>query len=326
MRKYENNIVISVIIPTYNNDKTIIEAIQSIVNVEMPVKYEVLVIDDGSVDQTSNLIAEYISQRKDNTIKYFYQKNSGVSAARNVGIKNALGKYVLFLDADDTYSEHVLKEIDEILSTNNDIYVFSYEKLNNKKAIISNKKNIITHYNNKYDFLNAYISGELFGCVSVCSCIFSKESLISNNIFYDSKIAYGEDQWFLINALKVCNDVEFRLELNLLNYTYNTESATNRFNLRRFDAITMLERINQEAFKVNQDIINARINKELVNIATIYTKFNSLQKSIMFVNNVILPKIKTDSDKRLYMFKDMVFTRLPYLYIILYKLYIQLFK
>ncbi len=47
MRKYENNIVISVIIPTYNNDKTIIEAIQSIVNVEMPVKYEVLVIDDG---------------------------------------------------------------------------------------------------------------------------------------------------------------------------------------------------------------------------------------------------------------------------------------
>ncbi|HHY8334481.1 TPA: hypothetical protein ACV7YG_005853, partial [Escherichia coli] len=70
----------------------------------------------------------------------------------------------------------------------------------------------------------------------------------------------------------------------------------------------MLERINQEAFKVNQDIINARINKELVNIATIYTKFNSLQKSIMFVNNVILPKIKTDSDKRLYMFKDMVFT------------------
>ncbi|QKN54778.1 glycosyltransferase family 2 protein [Escherichia coli] len=78
MRKYENNIVISVIIPTYNNDKTIIEAIQSIVNVEMPVKYEVLVIDDGSVDQTSNLIAEYISQRKDNTIKYFLSKKTVV--------------------------------------------------------------------------------------------------------------------------------------------------------------------------------------------------------------------------------------------------------
>jgi glycosyltransferase involved in cell wall biosynthesis len=90
---------VSVVIPTYNSAETICSAIDSVLAQTSPV-YEVIVVDDGSTDTTDRLVAGYAKQ-----VRYIYQKNSGVSAARNSGIDAATGEWIAFLDSDDIWKQ-----------------------------------------------------------------------------------------------------------------------------------------------------------------------------------------------------------------------------
>lgn len=95
---------VSVIIPTYNCAEYIAEAIDSVL-AQTYKNYEIIVIDDGSTDNTKQILKDY----KDK-IKYIYQKNHGVSIARNNGIINSTGKYVAFLDSDNKWLPNLLAE------------------------------------------------------------------------------------------------------------------------------------------------------------------------------------------------------------------------
>ncbi|WP_293091859.1 glycosyltransferase [Moorena sp. SIOASIH] len=97
MGGYEMIPQVSVIIPSYNCDRYITEAVESALNQEA-CSYEVVVIDDGSTDQTRSVLQPYRGR-----IRYIYQENQGVSLARNHGIKLANGEFVAFLDADDFF-------------------------------------------------------------------------------------------------------------------------------------------------------------------------------------------------------------------------------
>lgn len=94
-----NNPKVSVIIPTYNSSKFVEEAINSII-LQSYKNIEIIVIDDGSTDNTKDVLNKYIN---DSTITYCYQKNGGPGAARNRGIKESIGDFVCFLDSDDVY-------------------------------------------------------------------------------------------------------------------------------------------------------------------------------------------------------------------------------
>jgi len=91
------NHVVSVIIPTYNRAHFLAEAINSVLE-QTYKNYEIIVIDDGSTDGTSEIVKQF-----GNKIRYFYQENRGPSAARNTGIKNAIGDLVAFIDSDDVW-------------------------------------------------------------------------------------------------------------------------------------------------------------------------------------------------------------------------------
>jgi len=86
--------LVSVIIPTYNHGKYLLEALESIWSQKYPL-VEVVIVDDGSIDNTKEIVAAVTG------VKYVYQNNQGLSAARNTGVKNSSGEYFLFLDADD---------------------------------------------------------------------------------------------------------------------------------------------------------------------------------------------------------------------------------
>jgi len=90
--------LVSVIIPTYNRDKFIGEAIQSVLDQTFR-DFEILVIDDGSTDETAGVIKSFLDDR----VRYIYQANQGRSHARNHGLKKAAGLYIAFLDSDDLY-------------------------------------------------------------------------------------------------------------------------------------------------------------------------------------------------------------------------------
>lgn len=106
---------VSVVIPTYNRAKYICEAIDSVL-AQTYKDHEIIVIDDGSTDNTKELLNKYETK-----IKYIYQENKGISAARNAGIKVAKGEYIAFLDSDDLWLSEKLKVQVKALEENKEI-------------------------------------------------------------------------------------------------------------------------------------------------------------------------------------------------------------
>ncbi|MGA1871245.1 MAG: glycosyltransferase family 2 protein [bacterium] len=113
--KSSKNPKVSVIIPTYNRSQFITHAIDSVLS-QTYHDIEIIIVDDGSTDNTKKILINY-----NNRIKYIYQENQGVAAARNTGIKNAKGKYIAFLDSDDMWLPQKLEQQVKILNQYEDI-------------------------------------------------------------------------------------------------------------------------------------------------------------------------------------------------------------
>lgn len=117
---------VSVIIALYNHAPLVVEAIESVLS-QTYKNIEIIVVDDGSTDNAREVIANYIETGK---IKYIYQNNQGLSAARNTGIKAAKGKYIKFLDSDDfLYPEQIEHQINDIIDDDNALSVTDHYTL-----------------------------------------------------------------------------------------------------------------------------------------------------------------------------------------------------
>ena len=111
---------VSVIIPTYNSARYLVEAVDSVL-AQSYKDFEILVIDDGSTDETTAVMSKYGP-----TVRYIRQKNGGVSAARNKGIEESTGRYVAFLDADDTWLPNKLeRQISELKAHSDHRFCYS---------------------------------------------------------------------------------------------------------------------------------------------------------------------------------------------------------
>ena len=152
--KNKSLLLVSIIIPTYNRETKISRAINSVVN-QTYKNWELIIIDDGSKDDTKNVIKPYL---KDKRIKYFYQKNSGVASARNLGIKKSTGEYLAFLDSDDEcLNNRIEKQLSEMLKYK---AIFS---LCNSIDLLGSKKRLIKNYKKSFYFdINIIISKEFF--------------------------------------------------------------------------------------------------------------------------------------------------------------------
>lgn len=101
--------VISIIVPIYNAGKTLHRCIDSILS-QTYTSWELLLVDDGSTDSSGVICDEYAAQ--DARVRVFHKENGGVSSARNVGLDNARGEWVTFVDADDYIEENFLKSFE----------------------------------------------------------------------------------------------------------------------------------------------------------------------------------------------------------------------
>jgi glycosyltransferase involved in cell wall biosynthesis len=112
---------VTVIVPTYNCAQYITEAIESVLN-QTYKDFEIIIVDDGSIDNTKEILSNYISEK---IIRYYFQNNKGVSSARNKGIGEAKGDLIAFLDADDKWLPERLEKSIEFLEINNYDWVCS---------------------------------------------------------------------------------------------------------------------------------------------------------------------------------------------------------
>ena len=113
--------MISVIIPVYNKDRQIIDCLNSVIN-QTYKNYEIIIINDGSTDQSERKILDFIENKQN--VKYIFQKNQGVSSARNTGIKAARGEYIVFIDADDYIDNDYFEKLMEY--KNSDLVISGY--------------------------------------------------------------------------------------------------------------------------------------------------------------------------------------------------------
>lgn len=112
----------SVVIPAYNSADTISRAVNSVLDQTLR-DFEVIIVDDGSVDDTSEIVQQYEDQR----VKYqIHEENKGGSAARNTGIEQAEGEYIAFLDADDEWHPTKLEQQIECLESRSDEWIAAY--------------------------------------------------------------------------------------------------------------------------------------------------------------------------------------------------------
>jgi glycosyltransferase involved in cell wall biosynthesis len=123
----------SIVIPTYNRALFIAELLQSLSNQSIN-DFEVLVCDDGSTDNTQEVVQSFVNQLK---IRYFYNENWGGPAhPRNVGIKNAVGEWVCFLDSDDLWYANKLESVSSVIKDDIDVIYHLFSTNSKKKSTI----------------------------------------------------------------------------------------------------------------------------------------------------------------------------------------------
>lgn len=184
--------IISIIVPVYNAEKYIVKCIDSVVGQSYS-KWELLLIDDGSTDLSAEICKKYLS---DNRIHYLFQKNKGVSAARNLGLQNTSGDYCLFLDSDDFLASSCLERCVVELETNLlDTLQFGFDKV----ALDGTK---LSHFGVDTDVYNGKEYGK--NCdflINVCGTITKKSIIEKNSIYFDEQIRLAEDQLFIMSVL-----------------------------------------------------------------------------------------------------------------------------
>lgn len=223
------NIKFSIIIPAYNSEKFIEECLNSIFS-QTYKNIEVIVVDDCSTDNTLKVLEGY------KQIKIFSTKvNSRQGVARNIGLENCTGDYVLFVDSDDTlYDLEVISKIADKINKSNypDIIYLGLKTVGIRELeLIPDEENIRKEYRlAENPFINV---------TSICW----KNSLIQkNNIRFPEKIRY-EDVYFAFLGIEKAKTYEF---LNIIYYLYNSrnESTTTNYTLAQAkDTVNLIEKL-----------------------------------------------------------------------------------
>jgi len=237
--------MISIIIPTYNGEKTIIKTLESILDNNSS-NFEVIVVNDGSNDNTINLLKNYIKD-KDN-VKIIEKENSGVSESRNAGIINARGNYIMFCDDDDLYQASLIDNIEKDIKKYNPQYIsFGRIDINNNHEYRCSDYNDIKIYNdiNKY-LIERFCKG--YTTFSVCNKVYNKELLDKYQIRFNKSLDLSEDLDFNLKYFEyIDGEVLEDDTINYLRICYQDSTIYRKINNYFEKSIAILENIEKES-------------------------------------------------------------------------------
>ena len=195
--------MISIILPTYNSDDVLRKAIAS-VEKQTYIDWELLVVENGKKGQAEQIVKSF----KDKRIKYIYQHKANVSNARNVGLENAVGEYIAFIDSDDQYEDDFLDKMhSNLIKNETQLVTCGYRRVHEKnKMLIKGNKKILNTTNIK-EYLEVikenYLYNELWNKIYISKII--KE----NNIKFDDTYELGEDFLFNLDYIKYVKKASF---------------------------------------------------------------------------------------------------------------------
>ena len=224
---------ISVIIPVYNSSTYLRKCLDSVVNQTLK-DIEIIVINDGSTDDSKNIIEEYTGKYKN--IIFIDQENKGIGKTRNIGIKRATGEYITFVDSDDYIKENMLEEYYKYAKKHNlDLVIGSYiKKINNKEIIFEN---------NKFKTGNVKTTPQILYLIEYgpWAKLYKREMLTNNNIYFDEKRKY-EDMPFVSKTL-LKSKLIGQITEPYYYYIIHNNSETTTMDKRVFDILDILKEI-----------------------------------------------------------------------------------
>ncbi len=190
--------LVSVIIPVYNAEKYLEECIDSVLKQDLE-DFEIILVNDGSTDSSGDICNLYAA--KDNRITVFHKTNGGVSAARNMGIENASGTWLTFLDSDDSLQKRYFESL-KIKDNVDWIHLLL------TREIPSYFQNEINYHEQLYSvsqFVEKYSLYPHFP--EACGKFFRKSVIDANNIKFDIDLKFGEDSVFNLQYLRLCKTI-----------------------------------------------------------------------------------------------------------------------
>ena len=197
---------ISIVIPVYNMAEGIGRCLQSLID-QRSEGIEIIVVDDGSSDNTASVVSRFAAI--DSRIKYSFRQNAGVSSARNMGIKTANGKYLLFIDADDKIEANYLQNIiNQARATEADMLIWGI-KLCYADGHVEEWKPEIEGLFDRKVFLEAFPSEQygphegLYGFVS--NKLVKKEIVDRFDLHFDTEMSLMEDYDFFLDCYSHCD-------------------------------------------------------------------------------------------------------------------------
>lgn len=227
----------SIVIPVYNSETYLEECVSSVLAQAFE-DFEVLLIDDGSTDGSGTICDEL--QARDARIRVFHQENGGAAKARNRGIDLAEGKYLMFVDGDDTVSSDCLETVEPLLSDDHSLPVFGmlFEYWNDERIVRTEECSI--------GLPGSYSVKEIAGALesffedntlsSACNKVFPARLLKDNGLRFPESMTLYEDLAFVLKCLP---HFERMVVLPKSLYHYRNKLATKHLDKRVEDLVKL---------------------------------------------------------------------------------------
>ena len=223
--------LLSIIIPIFNKQTYIRKCIDSILNSGCN-NYEILLIDDGSTDDSLNICIEY--SHNFNNVITIHQDNQGVSVARITGIMHAQGKYITFVDADDFVKNTYGAQIIEALKKDADYTIFDFTRWIDDEHQQVNGLSIKEGYYKDTLVLTRQVAGLEHCVLSACEGIFKTEIIRTNKINFKAGMKTCEDFHFVLQYIAKIKNL-YVSNLAAYCYCYNPNSVTGKRPLSHAD-------------------------------------------------------------------------------------------
>lgn len=272
----KNKIILSIIVICYNNEKYIEKCLNSILK-QFNERYELIIVNDGSIDKSLVKIKKICKRQKN--IYIYENENYGISVSRNFGIKKAKGKYIAFIDGDDWIITGSLKNITaELSNSDSEVILLNTIKYYEDDNIYEKE---ILKINDNFVSLDDLAKGKVFG--RAWRFIVSRKFILNNNLKFPPKLVYEDEMW-VTQILNLTNKILF---INIPYYVYRkrSDSITSKMTFNKISDLMKVFKNTYEWAFINEKINNYTryaLFRCLRNIFSSISILNFKQKSYIY--------------------------------------------
>lgn len=234
--------MISIIVPIYNSELFIDACIDSIINQSYP-DFELLLVDDGSTDSSFQKCQQWV--KKDSRIRLYRKENSGASSARNMGLHEAKGDWILFVDSDDTVMPDYVYDLYKEVQTDSRVIMVIGGLLLLRNNKLVDKRVFIKQLCNVRDSISLFGNIRIHKYGFSVSKLYNRKVISDSDLRFDENVCIAEDSLFMMRYLMYCYQ-------NSDSYVAFTDSADYMYSIRKNSLSTGIGSVSNELYSYNE--------------------------------------------------------------------------